>query len=141
MWKKLSRTIWMLAGMSVMLLGGAAAAEADDRMVATVPFEFTAGDVHLPAGTYEVAQLTNLGVVSIASTDRRHFVFLLTNAMSPEKAGPEPELVFERVGENYFLERVVTGDFRGRELLLRRDRLERSAERVAVAMFQPGVAR
>lgn len=131
--KRLMVKVWMVIGAGLMVLGGAASARADEEVVARVPFDFIAGGVRLPAGNYVVTQQAQPEVVSIASTDRRHFTFVLMNPMSADKAGDTPRLVFERVGADHFLSQVVGDGKEGWEVLLTPAEMERAIERVTLA--------
>ena len=132
MGKKLITKVWMVLGAAVMVLGVASSARADQEIVARVPFDFIVGGVRLPAGTYLVTQTQAL--VSIASTDRRHFAFVLINPTSADETETAPRLVFERIGEDHFLERVVAGGKeRGSETLLTPAQMERQIQRVEAA--------
>ena len=130
MGKKLIMQVWMVLGAAVMVFGVASSARADEEVVARVPFDFVAGGVRLPAGKYLVTQ--NQALVSIASTDRRHFAFVLMSPMSSDLAGLEPRLVFEKIGEDHFLAQVVAGAKEGREILLTPTEMERQIPRVEV---------
>ena len=124
---------WMMVGVAVLVLAGAAPARADEQVVAKVPFDFIVAGMQMPAGTY-VVTLSNSSIASVSSTDRRHFTFVLTNPVAPEDAGTKAELVFRVANGNHFLERIADGDSRGCEIPLKPALLERSAERVAVAL-------
>ena len=128
MGKKLIMKVWMVLGAAVMVFGVASSARADQEVVARVPFDFVVGGVRLPAGKYLVTQ--NKALVSIESSDRRHFAFVLMSPMSSDLAGLEPRLVFERIGEDHFLAQVVAGDKEGREILLTPAQMERQISRV-----------
>ena len=131
MGKKLIVKVWMLLGAAVMVVGIASSARAGEEVVAKVPFEFIVGGVRLPAGKYLVTQ--NRALVSIASTDRRHFAFVLMNPMWSDEPGVAPRLVFERIGEDHFLSQVVAGDKEGGEILLTPAQMERQIPRAEVA--------
>jgi hypothetical protein len=133
MGKKLTVKVWMVMGAAVMVLGGGASARADQEVVARVPFDFIAGGVRLPAGNYLVTQQGQRTLVSIASTDRRYFTFVLMNPMAPDRAGSAPKLVFERIGADHFLSQVVAEGKEGREVLLTPASMEREIERVTIA--------
>ena len=131
MGKKLIMKMWMVLGAALMVLGVTSSARADQKVVARVPFDFIVGGLRLPAGKYLVTQKQAL--VSIASTDRRHFAFVLMNPMSVDEAGTAPRLVFERIGEDHFLAQVVAGPEEGSEILLTPAQMERQIQRVEVA--------
>jgi hypothetical protein len=128
---KMKGIVCMTLGVAVSLLVGASMARADEGVRATVPFNFTAGNVRLPAGTYQLKATDEAGIVLIASADGKHSMFVLTIPIAPEKVGAQPELVFERVGQNYFLERIVGFD-EGHEIPLKPALLEHGAEKVAL---------
>ena len=130
MGKKLMMKMWMLLGAAVMVLGVASSARADQEVVARVPFDFIVGGLRLPAGKYVVTQ--NQALVSIASTDRRHFAFVLMNPMSSDETGTAPRLVFERIGEDHFLAQVVAGPKEGSETLLTPAQMERQIQRMEI---------
>lgn len=131
--KKLMVKVWTVIGAALMVLGGAASARADQEVVARVPFDFIVGGVRLPAGKYVVAQQAQTSLVSIESTDRRHFAFVLMNPMLLHRAGSEPKLVFERIGAEHFLSQIVGEGKGGLELLHTPADMERQLERVPVA--------
>lgn len=90
----------------------AAEAQPAASLVATVPFEFVAGQVLLPAGTYEMTMWGHTpSVATIRSTSGRSVIVLTQNVSGREDLS-QPELVFERIENQYFLARLV---FSGRE--------------------------
>ena len=134
--KTLMVKTWMVIGAAVVVIGGAVPARADQELSARVPFDFIADGVRLPAGNYVVTQQAQNALVSIASTDRRHFAFVLMNTMASDKAGPEARLGFERVGGHYFLSQVVGVSKEGRELLLTPASEEREIVRESVPLVR-----
>jgi hypothetical protein len=133
MGKRLIVKVWMVIGAALMVLGGASSARADQEVVASVPFDFIAGGVRLPAGKYIVAQQGLTSLVSIESTDRRHFAFVLMNPMSLDRPASEPKLVFERVGPEHFLSQIVGDGGDGLEIVLKPADMERELERLTLA--------
>ncbi len=126
--KRLTAMVWM--GMAAaIVLGGPARARADEIIVVTVPFDFMAGNSRFPAGRYEVTDSSNPGVVSIQSADRVHRAFVMTIPDASEKT-ETPALVFERVGAEHFLARIVSVDGESREISLTPTSLERELEGV-----------
>jgi hypothetical protein len=98
----------IVLGTSAILLTAATAVRAEERIVATVPFEFVVGDAHLPAGGYEITSTSGEpGLMSISSMGGQHFTFVLTIPASPDSTIQEPELTFERLGSEYYLTRIV----------------------------------
>jgi len=129
--KLFTKGMLMIAGAAGLVLASSTAALADDVLVANVPFAFTVNGVQLPAGSYRVTNDGMQSVVSIKSADGRHFAFVLTNGLAPEVAGPNPELVFERVNGTSFLSRIVGVD-EGREIPLPAKIMKQERTRVAV---------
>ena len=110
---------------AVVTLGSARTARADERIVANVPFAFMVGDMRLPAGNYVVKDLSDgSGVLAIASADGREFTYTLTIPSLVADQEAEPELVFEKLGNHYFLARVVRQDGDAREIILPRSTAE-----------------
>ena len=112
----LIRTAGMAIGAAVAILGIAAAARADQKVVAQIPFAFTAGGARLPAGSYVIAETENPGILLVQDTAQRHAAFVLTIA-AETNAPAEPELVFERAGDGYVLVRIGEGGFEARDLM------------------------
>lgn len=85
-----------------------AGAQITETIEADIPFEFTIGSTTLPAGAYTLKQLDAPieGVMEIRSANGRdRKLFLIASAESfgePSKA----ELVFDRVGDRYFLSEI-----------------------------------
>ena len=74
-------------------------------MRANVPFAFNIGDKQLPAGTYVVREMDH-GTL-IQSKDGQNSVLGTYNYAGPSKAD-ETKLVFDKVGDQYFLAQIWT---------------------------------
>jgi hypothetical protein len=72
-------------------------------MRADVPFAFNVGDKQLPAGTYVVREMDR-GTL-IQSKDGENSVLGIYNYAGPSKAD-ENKLVFDKVGDHYFLAQI-----------------------------------
>jgi hypothetical protein len=117
---------------TVIAIGTAPAARADERIVAKVPFAFIVGDMRLPAGDYVVRDMSDgSGVLGIASADGRQFVCALTIPSSPSSDTPaaQPELKFEKFSNHYFLAGVVPQDGGEREIILTPSMMQREIAR------------
>jgi hypothetical protein len=133
--------------LSLLVVGGGVVADAQidsvPQIEATVPFAFTVGDTRLPAGKYEIRTLddNSPSVLEISSVDGRTSVaFDTEDATTPgDHLAKTTELVFDKVGDHYFLSQVwVSGSQSGSELVKSRmqKRLEVSgtkAEKQSVA--------
>ena len=129
---KRTMSVWMVLTMTVMAIGGASPARADERLVTTVPFDFIVGDARLPAGHYVVTEMSESGMLSIASTDGEHTAFVLTIRAVFDQAVPQSGLVFERFGGQHFLARIIGTSNEGREILLTPALMERAIQHVAL---------
>ncbi len=96
---------------------------------AKVPFAFEVGDKTMPAGNYRIESMPtgagSLQVIRSASGDVR--VTLSTIAIPARNGSSEPELIFHRYGNRYFLAQIQTGDHHARELF--ESRLEKELAR------------
>lgn len=101
----------ILVALTVLFM--ATAAHAQQRVTATVPFSFVAGDRTYPAGDYSI---TADGVVlQIANSDKSEMI--MSQACESNKPSADTKLVFDHMGGNYFLRQIwVAGNSRGREL-------------------------
>ncbi len=72
----------------------------------------------MPAGKYVVADVSdNPSVVSIASADGRQFSYTMTIPSQASETPARPELVFEKVENQYVLARVVPENGIGRAIV------------------------
>jgi hypothetical protein len=94
--------------MSLALLMSAAAQAQTTHMIVTVPFEFTAGNVQLPAGEYEVEAMGPWGgsTLSVHNVNSNAGSVVLSNSCQSKKAAADAKLVFYRYGHQYFLAQV-----------------------------------
>lgn len=105
--------------------GTASSARADDRVVAKVPFAFVVGGTRLPAGKYIVKVVSDdLDVWQITSEDSRQTVAFTTVSASSPRTPTNPELIFDKFDNQYFLSRVVSGNDEEREIPLTRAKME-----------------
>jgi len=94
--------------MCLLGVGVSARAQDTDAVVVSVPFEFVAGSVTLPAGEYRIDRV-NPGVnreLAIRGYNKGN-AFLLPQEFADGSAN-EPTLSFEHVGGKYFLSRIKT---------------------------------
>lgn len=90
-----------------------------NKVVASVPFEFSIGYKVLPAGEYSVQSIVTAGDgLLIQSTDGKLMALRLSEATQRIKNKSQAHLVFHRYGERYFLAEVWNGtDNTGRQLI------------------------
>ena len=108
---QMKQALWMGLAVLVMTAGAASRARADELVVVTVPFAFTAGNTQLPAGTYTVRSIEDdPSVLAIESQDGRQNKIVLTLASITPDAPAKDELVFAKRDGQYFLARIVQSD-------------------------------
>lgn len=111
-------TMRILAAALFCVAGAGVARAQDDQIVAKVPFDFTVGGTHLPAGKYIVkSTLEDPGVLAIETSDGHQVMCTLTIPMSWAVPARDPELVFERENNQYVLSRLIWADGTEREIL------------------------
>jgi hypothetical protein len=116
----------LLMALCVLVVGGGVVANAQinsGRAITTnIPFDFMVGDTTLPAGKYELSRLDDdiKSVLQLRSVNGRTAVAFDTEPTqtSNDQAVHKTELLFNKVGDQYFLSQVwVAGDAEGRELM------------------------
>lgn len=107
----------MLLMLSLLIAGGTVAARAqaliDDTVVqANVPHSFIVKDKTLPAGKYTVKRLsdTQPNVLEIRSDNGRNAVTFEAETAQANQIISKAELVFNKVGDQYFLSKILTPD-------------------------------
>ena len=99
----------MAIGIATLLTGGAVYAQTMAAAKANIPFDFQAGGVTLPAGTYTVKTDITPGIVLLSNFAGKKSVMLLTHGIGTARQDGESKLVFNRYGEKYFLLQVWNG--------------------------------
>jgi hypothetical protein len=94
--------------MCLLGVGVSARAQDADAVVVSVPFEFVAGSVTLPAGNYRVSRVSpNVNRGLAISSYNTGSAFLLPVAFD-DGPSDQPTFSFEHVGGKYFLSRIKT---------------------------------
>src|SRR5258708_40288510 len=107
---KVIKRFTMLSLVSMFTLCAAVAsanAQLSNPIRAKVPFDFNVGDQKLPAGEYTFGRLSGIsdnGVMSVSSVDASAHVFQSTLKASILTPKNESTLVFNKYGDQYFLE-------------------------------------
>ena len=106
----------ILLALSVLLLATAAQAQTTN-VKASIPFDFVVGDHAYSAGEYTVKSLSqSSAAMRIDSADESEKGMTLSNACQKAQPATQTTLVFQRLGDNYFLYQVWTeGNPLGRE--------------------------
>lgn len=126
----------LVSGLAILcLLGGIgglrASAEigSDETIVADIPYDFVVRDQTLPAGKYtiKVADDTNLNMLVLRGVTDKKAVFFQTDVVQAKETPRHTELVFDKVGDTYFLSRIwLRGSNEGDEV--EKTRAERKLE-------------
>jgi len=101
------------------------AVQAQRVLTADVPFAFTVGSSQMPAGAMEVEQVGDRATL-IENADGSARVLGLYAYAGPSKAG-ETKLVFDKVGDRYFLRQIWTSA-RGQGLSVPESNLEKEMQ-------------
>ncbi|HET6142324.1 MAG TPA: hypothetical protein VFE02_02365 [Candidatus Acidoferrales bacterium] len=83
-------------------------AQISGEIVATIPFQFHAGDTKLPAGKYVIHVLDNsdLKVMEISSADGSTSALFEVEQSQVNTAPAKTELIFNKYGNRYFLAKL-----------------------------------
>jgi|SRR5580704_11093746 hypothetical protein len=92
--------LFALAGL---VMAGTASAQSYE-VRANIPFDFTAGRVFLPAGTYTITSDDRITVVIQNGTQH---ATILRSAVADEDRSRNNRLVFNKYGDQYFLREIL----------------------------------
>src|ERR1700730_13873909 len=116
--KKLSATSRIVLAAAAIAVGSASAAQAQDRVDAKVPFAFLVNGVQLPAGTYEVKDLSDGSrLLIIESTDRQNVVSMMTIPSSSSNEEGEPKFLFDKINSQNVLVGIDYGNGESRQIV------------------------
>ena len=101
------KTLWMAAAIAAVLTAGALPANAV-VLKANVPFEFMVGEHRLPAGECIFVQERSFGVLRIGCRGAGAPLTVLYLPTIPREADSPGVLVFQQIGERYFLKEIQT---------------------------------
>jgi hypothetical protein len=105
-----------LLALTALLLATAAHAQ-QTNVKADVPFDFVVGDRAYPAGEYTVKSISENGIaIRIDNTQEPERGLVLSNACHSLQPATGTKLLFQRMGDHYFLYQIWTeGNSSGRE--------------------------
>lgn len=117
---KLFLSLCLVAGLGGTLTNAQIRSDATIR--ANIPYSFVVNNTTLPAGTYVIMVLdpyaSDLSVLEIRSANSKTAVLFETDPVNVPGLAPQTELVFDKIGDTYFLSRVfLKGNERGNQLL------------------------
>ena len=125
------KTLLLLVVTSSLLAiaGGRAQAQVVDPIRVEIPFDFTVRQVQLPAGHYTIKRFgSDAEAMEILGDGNRQPVLFLVESAQLLREPDRSELIFDRVGDQYFLSEVFEA---GNEIgiALPRSRSERKMEK------------
>lgn len=112
---KLFLSLCLLMGFGAAMVASAQI-DSDATIEANIPYAFVVKDTTLPAGKYtiKVADETNPSVLEIRSANRHTAVLFETENTQVNRTMRKSELVFDKIGDTYFLSQVfLKGDNTG----------------------------
>jgi len=93
-------------GLFFMLAAASVHAQSANKISATVPFDFTAGDAKLKAGEYKIRR-DDMQMLVVTSADQKTRAFVLApKTVRRTRSDGSEKLVFHRHGNQYFLAEV-----------------------------------
>ena len=126
---KLFLSLCLMIGLSAVMTTNAQI-DSGTTLEVNIPHSFIVRDTTLPAGKYTVRVVddyADLNVLEIRSVDRRAAVLFDTESVQLNGPAGDTELVFDKIGDDYFLSRVfLRGDNSGNQLL--KSRMQRRLE-------------
>jgi hypothetical protein len=115
---KLLLSLCLLMGFGAAMVAHAQI-DSDATIEANIPYAFVVKDTQLPAGKYtiRVADETNPNMLEIRSAKGHTAVFFETENKLVNRTMRKSELVFDKIGDKYFLSQVfLKGDNSGNQL-------------------------
>jgi hypothetical protein len=95
----MKKVLSRITGMLALAFLAAHAVEAQEPVLANIPFAFTAGKMALPAGEYRVQESAQGSfMLLIQRTDRSAATFVMSNAVEVNRPQAHSKLVFHRIG-------------------------------------------
>ena len=128
---KLMLSICLIVGLGAIWTSNAQM-ESDGTIKANIPHPFVVNNTTLPAGTYTIRvadDASDLNVLEMQSASGKTAVLFDTEPVNVTRTEKKTELVFDKIGNTYFLSRVfLTGDEGGNQVMKskKQQRLEES---------------
>src|ERR1700730_2167027 len=132
--KKLSaRTSRILLVAVAIAVRSASAAPAQEDGDTKGPFACLVNGEQLPAGSYEVKDLSEGSSVLIiqSTTDGRKAVSMMTISSSPSNEEGDPRLLFDKINNQHVLVGIDYGDGEGRQIVSNTSNADQTVETAA----------
>jgi hypothetical protein len=114
----MKKVITLVGVLSLVFAAGSAFAQTL-ALRSDIPFEFVVGKASLPAGEYDVRSMSDGGdnILQLRGPDRHSNAIMISNRMESYQPSGESKLIFDHVGDRYFLRQIwVAGETSGRVL-------------------------
>ena len=110
--KKKLLYLFVLVGAILVAGGRKAQAQLDEGVDATIPFQFHAGGTEFPAGKYYIRSVSTAddSLMEIRSVDGRKAGLFETEQGDTTATMKNNELIFNQVGDTYYLSEIVDAD-------------------------------
>ena len=109
----------------------------DANIRANIPYSFVVNNTTLPAGTYVITvadpYASDLTVLEIRSANGKTGVLFDTQPVTVPGLAPQTALVFDKIGDTYFLSKVFMKDYEGGNQLLKSKTQRRLEENGSIA--------
>ncbi len=131
---KLGKTFGVsLAAVAIALVGASTARADDHKSTVNVPFNFTAGHTQLPAGRYAITSVGDNSLVAITSLESGKSVLLLTSPRTANDPAPPPQLMFEKIDNQYVLSQITLESSSGHRIIVAPARIRAARQAVRTA--------
>ena len=120
--KRLTAIFSAMALIAILATAASTQAQSGFTISITVPFDFVIGNETYSSGDYIVSTGSNPDLVKVQSKAGNGTAFVIGVTLRPAWGEHQPELVFNRYGERYFLNTIWLG-FEGHRLA--KSKLER----------------
>ncbi len=117
---KVFLSLCLVVGLGAILTSNAQI-ESDAAIKVNVPHSFVVNNTTLPPGSYTIKVVddySNLNVLEIRSANGKMNVLFDTEPVNLEREKRQSEVVFDKIGDNYFLSQVfLKGDESGNQVV------------------------
>ncbi len=107
----MKKSLVLLAVLALAAVVVAPVSAQSTTLKANIPFEFSAGSSLMPAGDYTLGGSYSSSVVLLRSDDSSSAGYISARATqtAPGVLGDKAKLIFNRIGDQYFLRQIVDG--------------------------------
>ena len=100
----MKRTIVIAFALAALVTAGTAMAQ-EHAVKANVPFDFSVGNAHVPAGTYTIWSTGSTSLIEIRNDSAKVTIF--GSGYASDQNAQNGKLVFDKLGDRYFLREVL----------------------------------